>query len=250
MATVLVTGASSGMGEATAERFAGAGHRVILAARRRDRVAALAQRLGERALAVELDVRDRASVDSAVAGLGAGFADVDILVNNAGLALGLGSAAQADLDDWQQMIETNCLGLAYMTRALLPAMIERGSGHVVNVGSIAGSSPYPGANVYGATKAFVHQFTLNLRSDLHGTGVRATCIEPGLVGGTEFSLVRFDGDQERVRGLYDGANALTPQDVAESIFWATSMPAHVNVNSIEIMPVTQSHPALQVFRDA
>lgn len=250
MATVLVTGASSGVGEAVAIRYIEAGHRVILAARRRGRVTELALALGDRALPVEVDVRDRASVDRALAEISAPFVDVEILVNNAGLALGLGSAAEADLDDWQQMIETNCLGLAYMTRALLPSMVGRRRGHVVNVGSIAGSSPYPGANVYGATKAFVHQFTLNLRSDLHGTGVRATCVEPGMVGDTEFSVVRFDGDEARARDLYDGAGALTPQDIAESIYWATSMPAHVNINSIEIMPVTQSHPALQVFRSA
>lgn len=188
-------------------------------------------------------------VDRALAEISAPFVDVEILVNNAGLALGLGSAAEADLDDWQKMIETNCLGLAYMTRALLPSMVGRRRGHVVNVGSIAGSSPYPGANVYGRRRPSSTS-SPSICAAICTALACATCVEPGMVGDTEFSVVRFDGDEARARDLYDGAGALTPQDIAESIYWATSMPAHVNINSIEIMSVTQSHPALQVFRSA
>jgi 3-hydroxy acid dehydrogenase / malonic semialdehyde reductase len=178
------------------------------------------------------------------------FAEVDILINNAGLALGLEPAQEADLDQWEQMIETNCTGLVYMTRALLPRMVARGTGHIVNLGSIAGTYPYPGGNVYGATKAFVHQFSLNLRSDLHGTGVRVTCVEPGLSGGTEFSEVRFGGDRERAAGVYAGTQPLTAEDIADAIDWATSQPPHVNVNIIELMATSQSFAPFQVHRTA
>jgi 3-hydroxy acid dehydrogenase/malonic semialdehyde reductase len=199
-------------------------------------------------LPIELDVRDRAAVAAAIAGLPAPFAAVDVLVNNAGLALGLEPAPRADLDHWQQMIDTNCTGLVTVTRAVLPGMVERRRGHVVNVGSVAGSYPYPGGNVYGATKAFVHQFSLNLRSDLHGTGVRVTCIEPGMCGGTEFSTVRFGGDQTRADAVYAGVTPLSADDVAEAVAWATAQPAHVNVNTIELMPVAQSFAPFQIHR--
>ena len=194
-------------------------------------------------------MRDRASVERPRP-LPPDFAEVDILVNNAGLALGLEPAQRADVGQWEQMIETNCTGLVYMTRALLPQMVARGRGHVVNLGSIAGTYPYPGGNVYGATKAFVHQFSLNLRSDLHGTGVRVTCVEPGLCGGTEFSEVRFGGDHERAAAVYAGMQPLTAEDIAAAIEWATSQPAHVNVNTIELMPVSQSFAPLQIHREA
>ena len=184
--TVFVTGASSGFGAAVARRFAADGARVIAAARRADRVRDLADELGPHVLPLTLDVRDRAAVADAVAGLPQEFAAIDLLVNNAGLALGLNPAQDADLDDWDQMIDTNCKGLVYCTRAILPGMVARGRGHVINLGSVAGTYPYPGGNVYGGTKAFVHQFSLNLRSDLHGTGVRVTCVEPGMAD-TEFS---------------------------------------------------------------
>jgi 3-hydroxy acid dehydrogenase / malonic semialdehyde reductase len=247
--TVLITGASSGFGAVAARRFAALGDRVIAAARRTDRLLDLAKELGSDVLLpVTLDVRDRASVEQLPATLPPDFAEVDILVNNAGLALGLGPAQEADLGQWEQMIETNCTGLVYVTRALLPQMVARGRGHVVNLGSIAGTYPYPGGNVYGATKAFVHQFSLNLRSDLHGTGVRVTCIEPGLVGGTEFSEVRFGGDRERAAAVYTGAEPLTADDIAAAIVWATSQPPHVNINTIELMPVSQSSAPLQVSR--
>jgi 3-hydroxy acid dehydrogenase/malonic semialdehyde reductase len=178
--TVFITGASSGFGAAIAHRFATAGARVIAAARRADRLKDLAAELGPRVLPVTLDVRDRAAVAQVTGGLPAEFAQIDVLVNNAGAALGLSPAQDADLDDWEQMIDTNCKGLAYCTRAILPGMVARRRGHVINLGSVAGTYPYPGGNAYGGTKAFVHQFSLNLRSDLHGTGVRVTCIEPGM----------------------------------------------------------------------
>jgi 3-hydroxy acid dehydrogenase / malonic semialdehyde reductase len=247
--TVMITGASSGFGAAAARRFAACGDRVIAAARRTERLSSLADELGpDVLLPLTLDVRDRAGVDKAVAALPEGFAEVDILVNNAGLALGLEAAQEADVDQWEQMIETNCTGLVYVTRALLPQMVARGRGHVVNLGSIAATYPYPGGNVYGATKAFVHQFSLNLRSDLHGTGIRVTCVEPGLSGGTEFSDVRFGGDSERAAAVYAGTQPLTADDIAAAIEWATSQPAHVNVNVIELMPVSQSFAPLQVHR--
>src|SRR5487761_478197 len=210
--TVFVTGASSGFGAAVARRFAADGARVVAAARRLDRVEALAAEFGPRILPLALDVRDRPAVAAAVAALPAEFASVDLLVNNAGLALGLNPAQDADLDDWDQMIDTNCKGLVYCTRAILPGMVARRRGHVINLGSVAGTYPYPGGNVYGGTKAFVHQFSLNLRSDLQGTGIRVTSIEPGLCGGTEFSLVRFSGDQDRVDALYNGVDYLTADD--------------------------------------
>jgi 3-hydroxy acid dehydrogenase/malonic semialdehyde reductase len=247
-ATVLVTGASAGFGTAIVRRFAGSGARVIAAARRADRLSALATELGERVLPIELDVQDRAAVERAIGALPPAFATIDVLVNNAGLAKGLEPAQRANLDDWDQMVDTNCKGLVYLTRAVLPGMVARGRGHVINIGSVAGSYPYPGGNVYGASKAFVHQFSLNLRSDLHGTGVRVTCVEPGMAGGTEFSTVRFDGDQNRARAVYAGVEPLSADDVAESVHWVASLPPHVNVNTIEIMAVAQSFGPFQIHR--
>jgi len=246
--TVLVTGASAGFGAAIARRFAADGDRVVICARRTDRLSALAAELGDAVHAIELDVRDRAAVERTLAALPPAFAAIDVLVNNAGLAKGLEPAHRADLDDWDQMVDTNCKGLVYATRAVLPGMVARGRGHVLNLGSVAGSYPYPGGNVYGATKAFVHQFSLNLRSDLHGTGVRVTCIEPGLCGGTEFSVVRFGGDQARASAVYAGVDPLTADDVAASVHWAASQPAHVNINTIELMPVAQSFAPFQIHR--
>src|SRR5450755_4231177 len=225
--TVFVTGASAGFGEAIARRFAADGARVIVSARR----------------------SDRAAVADAVSGLPPEFAAIDVLVNNAGLALGLEPAYGASLDDWDAMIDTNCKGLAYCTRAVLPGMVERGDGHVINLGSIAGTYPYPGGNVYGATKAFVHQFSLDLRSDLQGTGVRVTSVEPGLSGGTEFSVVRFGGDQAKAGQVYEGVHPLEAGDVAEAVHWAASLPSHVNINVIEMMPVAQSFGPLAVARE-
>lgn len=247
--SVLVTGASAGFGEAIVRRFAADGARVVAAARRREALEALAGELGDAVHPLELDVRDREAVDRAVASLPPEFAEVDVLVNNAGLALGLEPAHRADPGDWQQMLDTNCAGLLHCTRAVLPGMVERNRGHVVNLGSIAATYPYPGGNVYGATKAFVRQLTLNLRSDLHGTAVRVTCIEPGMCGGTEFSMVRFRGDREKAEALYRDVQPLTADDIAESVHWAVSLPAHVNVNTIELMPVAQSFGPLPVHRE-
>jgi 3-hydroxy acid dehydrogenase/malonic semialdehyde reductase len=249
MAVAFVTGASSGLGEAIARRFAGAGVRVVATARRHDRLALLRDEFGEDLIFVSaLDVRDRTAIERVVSSLPPPFAEVDVLVNNAGLALGLEGAPEADLDNWKRMIDTNCSGLVYMTRALLPGMVQRRRGHVINMGSIAATYPYPGGNVYGASKAFVHQFSLGLRADLHGTGVRVTCIEPGLIGGTEFSEVRFAGDAERAAGVYAGTQPLTPEDIAACVEWVTSQPAHVNVNLVELMPVVQSFGPLPVSR--
>ena len=249
--TILVTGASAGFGAAIVRRFVAAGARVIAASRRLDRLQALAQEVGpDRVLPLALDVTDPGAIAAALAGLPEAFAGLDCLVNNAGLALGMGPAQTADPADWDRMIDTNCRGLVHVTRAVLPGMIERGRGHVVNMGSVAGTYPYPGGNVYGATKAFVHQFSLNLRSDLHGTPVRVTCIEPGMVGGTEFSAVRFGGDEAKAASVYAGMQPLTAEDIAETVWWTTNLPAHFNVNTMEIMPVAQSFAAFQVARNA
>jgi 3-hydroxy acid dehydrogenase / malonic semialdehyde reductase len=244
---VLVTGASSGFGAAVARRFAADGARVVATARRADRVRDLAAEFGPQVLPLTLDVRDRSAVAEAIAALPEEFKAIDVLVNNAGLALGLKPAQEADVDDWDQMIDTNCKGLVYCTRAILPGMVARRRGHVINLGSVAGTWPYPGGNVYGGTKAFVHQFSLNLRSDLHGTGVRVTCIEPGMAD-TEFSTVRFSGDKAKADDVYAGMQPMTADDIAESIYWAASMPQHVNVNTIELMPTAQSFAPLQVAR--
>jgi 3-hydroxy acid dehydrogenase / malonic semialdehyde reductase len=246
--TVFVTGASSGFGAAIARRFAASGARVIASARRAERLKDLAGELGSSVLPVTLDVRDRAAVFAAVSDLPAEFAEVDVLVNNAGLALGQDPAQAADLDDWDQMVDTNCKGLAYVTRAVLPGMVARRKGHVINLGSVAGGYPYPGGNAYGGSKAFVHQFSLGLRSDLHGTGVRVTCVEPGLAD-TEFSTVRFHGDKARADAVYTGMQPLTAADIAESVYWAASLPPHVNVNVIELMATAQSFAAFQVARE-
>ena len=246
---VLVTGATAGFGASIAKRFAASGHRVVAVGRRSDRLAALADELGsDRLFPLELDVRDRKAVGDAIAGLPDAYADIDLLVNNAGLALGLEPAQEADLDNWDTMVDTNVKGLMYMTRAVLPGMVARKRGHIINIGSTASAYPYPGGNAYGATKAFVHQFSLNLRADLHGTGVRVTDVAPGLVGGTEFSSVRFNGDQARVQKIYEGADPLTPDDVAEAVFWSATLPARVNINYLELMPVTQSFGPLQIHR--
>jgi 3-hydroxy acid dehydrogenase/malonic semialdehyde reductase len=245
---VFVTGASAGFGAAIARKFVQSGHRVIATARRQDRLEALAAELGEALLPLELDVRDRAAVEALPATLPPGFAAVDVLVNNAGLALGLEPAQRANLDDWQTMIDTNCSGLVQVTRAFLPGMVERNRGHVFNLGSVAGSWPYAGGNVYGATKAFVRQFSLNLRADLAGTALRVTDVEPGLCGGTEFSNVRFHGDDAKAAQVYQDVQALSAEDIADTIHWIATRPAHVNVNTIELMPVAQSFAGLTIRR--
>ena len=244
---LLVTGATAGFGLSIARRFAAGGARVIAAGRRAERLEALRDELGaERVWPLVLDVRDRAAVEAAIAGLPPEWAAIDVCVNNAGLARGIAPAQEADLDDWDAMVDTNVKGLMYVTRAVLPGMVARDRGHVVNIGSTAGEFPYPGGNAYGATKAFVRQFSLNLRADLWGTQVRVTDIEPGLVGGTEFSNVRFAGDDARAASIYAGAEPLTPDDVTEAVHWVTHLPARVNINVLQMMPVGQSFGPLRV----
>jgi 3-hydroxy acid dehydrogenase / malonic semialdehyde reductase len=245
---VFVTGASAGFGAAIARTFVKGGHRVIAAARRKERLVALSGELGDALFPLELDVRDEKAVEAAVASLPDAFSHIDVLVNNAGLALGLEPAHKANLDDWKNMIDTNCTGLVTMTRALLPGMVERNRGHVFNVGSVAGTYPYPGGNVYGATKAFVKQFSLNLRADLVGTKLRVTDIEPGLCGGTEFSNVRFKGDDAKASSVYNGVETLSAEDIADAIYWIATRPAHVNINTIELMPIAQAPGPLQIYR--
>lgn len=245
---VLVTGASAGFGEAIARRFVRDGHRVIATARRADRLQALARELGSAALAHPLDVTDARAVAALPGSLPERWRDIDVLVNNAGLALGLDPAQAASLDDWDTMVATNITGLLHATRALLPGMVARNRGHIVNLGSVAGYYPYPGGHVYGSTKAFVRHFTMNLKADLIGTGVRVTDIEPGLVGGSEFSVVRFGGDAERAEKLYAGVEPLMPDDIAEAVAWVVAQPAHVNINRVEMMPTCQAPQALAVKR--
>jgi 3-hydroxy acid dehydrogenase/malonic semialdehyde reductase len=247
---VLITGATAGFGAAAARRFARDGARVIAAGRRIEALEPLRAEFGTAILPLALDVRDREAVERAVAGLPADFAEVDVLLNNAGLALGLGPAQEAELDDWDTMVDTNVKGLLYVTHAVLPGMVARDRGHIVNLGSTAAHFPYPGGNVYGATKAFVYQFSLNLRADLLGTAVRVTDIEPGLVGGTEFSRIRFKGDRAKADAMYAGTTPLSPEDIADAIHWVATRPAHVNVNSLQLMPVCQAFAPLAVKRTA
>ena len=246
--TALITGATSGFGAAAVRRFVAAGWRVIATGRRADRLQALVDELGaDKVHAAAFDIRDETALDAALDALPPAFRDIDLLVNNAGLALGTAPAQQASLDDWRTMIETNVLALVTVTRRLLPLLVER-KGAIINIGSIAGSYPYPGGNTYGGTKAFVRQFSLGLRSDLHGTGVRVTDIEPGMAE-TEFTLVRTHGDQAASDKLYAGAQPMTADDIAEQIFYVATLPPHLNINRLEIMPVTQSFAGFQVHRD-
>ncbi|MEO8408948.1 MAG: SDR family NAD(P)-dependent oxidoreductase [Propionivibrio sp.] len=246
---VLVTGASAGFGAAMARSFMRHGHRVIAAARRSERLAGLQQELGEALLPLTLDVTDPAAIDAALASLPADWQAIDVLINNAGLALGIAPAQRALLDDWLTMIDTNVRGLATLTHAVLPRMMERNSGLIINVGSVAATTAYPGGNVYGATKAFVAQFTRNLCADLVGTGVRATNLAPGLVGGTEFSNVRFHGDDAAAAKIYAGTVPLTPEDIAETAYWIATLPPHVNISVLEMMPTCQGFGPMVIKRD-
>lgn len=244
---VLVTGATSGFGEAIARRFAAEGHSLIIVGRRVDRLRALAGELEVPVYDLPLDVRERETVAEAITELPPEFAEIDVLVNNAGLALGLEPSWDTNLDDWETMVDTNIKGVLYMTRAVLPGMVARKRGHVVNIGSTAGNWPYPGGNVYGGTKAFLKQFSLNLRADLLGTNVRVTNLEPGLAE-TEFSLVRYKGDADRAKDVYKDMQPLTGQDVAEAALWAVAQPPHVNITRIEMMCTEQANGPLAVHR--
>ena len=247
--TILVTGASAGFGASISRTLVKAGYQVIGAARRQDKLQHLSQELGAAFLPLEMDVTDTNSVDQALASIPEQWAQIDLLVNNAGLALGMEVAQEANFADWERMIHTNVLGLTYVTRKILPQMVQNNKGYIINLGSTAGSWPYKGGNVYGATKAFVRQFSLNLRTDLVGTRIRVTNVAPGLCGDTEFSNVRFRGDEDRAQAVYENISYLKPEDIANTILWLYQTPAHVNVNHIEIMPVSQTFAVLSVTRD-
>ena len=246
--TVLITGATSGFGAAMAQRFAEARWRVVAAGRRAERLRTLVDKFGaETIIAAPFDVRDVAAINDTLSAIPEPFRGIDVLINNAGLALGTAPASDARLDDWLRMIQTNVTGLVTLTHRLLPILIER-KGLIVNLSSVAGSYPYPGGNVYGATKAFVRQFSLGLRSDLHGTGVRVTSIEPGLAE-TEFTLVRTGGDKAASDAFYKGAHPLTAEDIADEVFWIATLPPHVNINRLEVIPVSQSWAGFQIYHD-
>ena len=250
--TLFITGATSGFGEACARRFAAAGWKLVLTGRREERLNALCAELSAQTEVhgLVLDVRDRKAMEAAIANLPPSFATLRGLINNAGLALGVDPAPKCDLDDWDTMVDTNIKGLMYSTRLLLPRLIAHGRGAgIINLGSIAGNYPYPGSHVYGASKAFVKQFSLNLRCDLQGTGVRVSNIEPGLCE-SAFSLVRFGGDQARYDATYAGAEPIQPEDIAEIIFWVLNAPAHININRLELMPVSQTWGGFAIDRGA
>ena len=248
--TLFITGATAGFGEACARKFAQAGWKLVLTGRREERLKALCEELSAftEVHGLVVDVRDRKGMEAAIANLPPAFSKLRGLINNAGLAVGTDPAPTCNLDDWETMVDTNIKGLLYTTQLLLPRLIAYGRGAgIVNLGSIAGSYPYPGSHVYGGTKAFVKQFSLNLRCDLQGTGVRVTNLEPGLCE-SEFSLVRFAGDQERYNATYAGAEPIQPQDIADTIFWVLNAPAHININSLELMPVSQTWAGFAIDR--
>lgn len=247
--TVLITGASSGFGAACARRFAADGAHLILAARSVDKLQALADQLPSPTQVLPLDMQDKAAVASLPEALPQGFRQVDVLINNAGLALGIEPAQRADLEDWEVMVDTNIKGVMRLTRALLPGMVERNRGHIINVGSTAASWPYPGGNAYGASKAFIQQFSRNLKADLVGTALRVSNIEPGMAD-TNFSKTRFKGDQASADKVYAGTQSMTAEDIAETIHWCHRMPAHVNINNIELMPVCQAWGGWAVARES
>jgi len=248
--TVLITGATSGFGQSCARRFSENGWNIVLIGRRADRLDVLKAELANKSRihAIPLDVRDRDTVTARLQSLPELFRNVDVLINSAGLALGLLPAHQTDLDDWDTMVDTNIKGLMYCTRSLLPGMVERNRGHIINMGSVAAGNPYPGGNVYGATKAFVAQFSRNLRADLLGTRIRVTNIEPGMAE-TEFSVVRFKGDASKAGSIYQNTNPLTGNDIAEITYFVATLPEHVNINSLEVMPTCQAWGPLAVHRE-
>ncbi|WP_085246829.1 SDR family oxidoreductase [Gilliamella mensalis] len=249
MNIALVTGASSGFGQAICRKLIADGYKVVGVARRAEKLQKLADELGRNFMFLTLDVTKKDAVESILLQLPTEFQPVDILINNAGLALGLEPAYQADYNDWETMIQTNIIGLIHLTHQLLPNMVERNFGYIINLGSVAGTYAYKGGNVYGASKAFVKQFSANLRTDLLGKNIRVTNIEPGLCGGTEFSNVRFHGDEQKAAAVYQGVEFITPEDIANTVSWLINTPTHFNVNSIEIMPVAQASAGLSVCKD-
>jgi 3-hydroxy acid dehydrogenase/malonic semialdehyde reductase len=245
---VFVTGATAGFGLAMVKSFISNGDLVIATGRRKNLLDDLQKQYGSQIHVAQMDVQNQKQVEQVIRDLPVSFFEVDVLVNNAGLAVGLDPAQKASIQDWETMVDTNVKGLMYCTHALLPGMVARKKGHIINLGSVAGEFPYPGGHVYGATKAFVHQFSLNLRADLLGTGVRVTCIEPGMCSGTEFSQVRFRGDQNKAAAVYEGLEALTAEDVAETVRWVATRPSHVNVNVLSLMPSEQAFAGFAVHR--
>lgn len=248
MRTAFITGATAGIGEAAVRAFAAAGWRVVATGRRAERLDALRQSVGPSVHTLAIDVRDRAAMAAAFAGLPPEFAEPDLLVNNAGLAMGTAPAPEAKLEDWDTMIATNVSALVAVTKLLLPGLVAR-KGAIINLSSVAANYPYPGGNVYAGTKAFVRQFALGLRADLHGSGVRVTSIEPGMVE-TEFTVVRTGGDQAASDKLYGGVNPMTAEDIAATLLWVAERPAHLNINSLELMPVNQSFAGFAVARNS
>ena len=247
--TILITGATAGFGLACCHRFAEEGWKLIIAGRRGERLEEFTSSHPDVPIhTMVVDVRDRNQVQQSIADIPEHFSSIDVLVNNAGLALGLAGAQEADLDDWETMVDTNIKGLLYMTRAILPGMVQRDQGHIINLGSVAGNYPYPGGNVYGGTKAFVKQFSNNLLTDLVKTRIRVTNIEPGLAE-SEFSIVRFHGDVDKAKQVYQGTKPLTPADIADIIYWVTNVPPHVNINTVEVMPVCQSCGPFLIHRE-
>ncbi|WP_276921307.1 SDR family oxidoreductase [Frischella perrara] len=249
MNTVLVTGASSGFGKAICQKLIADGYKVIGAARRVDKLSELARQLDDNFLPFQLDVTKKDAVENLLLSLPDKFKPIDILINNAGLALGMEPAYEANYADWEIMVNTNIIGLMHLTRIILPEMVKRNSGYIINLGSTAGNYAYQGGNVYGATKAFVKQFSANLRTDLLGKKIRVTNIEPGLCGKTEFSNVRFHGNDKQAAAVYQGVEFIKPEDIANTVSWLVNSPKHFNVNNIEIMPTAQASGGLKVIKN-
>lgn len=247
---IFVTGATAGFGWAIAERLISEGHTVVASGRRSEKLKELQEQLGERLIPYTLDITKRDDVKHTVALIEAEVGPIDCLINNAGVALGLEPGHRTSLDDWETMIDTNVKGLVYCTHAVLPGMVERDKGWIVNIGSVAGTYPYPGGNVYGATKAFVHHFSINLRSDLVGKKVRVSSLEPGLCGGTEFSETRFKGDKSKADAVYQGTQPLGADDIANTISWLLALPEHVNINAIEMTPICQAPGPMIIARQS
>lgn len=246
---IFITGASAGFGEAISRKFVKEGHKVLGLARREEKLQKIQNELGKNFHFIACDANDIEKIKVALEKLPKEFQEIDVLINNAGLALGLDPAQKANIKDWEIMINTNILALVKLTHFILPKMVSRGKGHIINIGSIAGTYPYPGGNIYGSTKAFVKQFSLNLRAELYDQNIRVSNIEPGLCGGSEFSIVRFGGDKNRANKVYENTKPLMPEDIAEAVYWCASLPSHMNINRMEIMPTTQAPAALNVAKN-